>query len=153
MARSKLQKVRSPRQREGDVFAIALGELGFAFGRICAGGDHAYYDVLAVNVPPLDEIVNRPIIFRVPVARDALAAGGWRILGNVPLGGDLARPAVYRHQPVGSKQAFRYSAGTSVAASAAEVAPLETLATWFSMHIEQRLRNHFANRPDSAVKS
>jgi hypothetical protein len=69
------------------------------------------------------------------------------------LSGELAQPGVYRHQPVGSKQAFRYSSGKSFPASAVEVAPLEALATWFSMHIEQRLRNHFLNLPDPTVES
>jgi hypothetical protein len=73
---AKLPKVRSPQQREGDVFVIPLGNLGLAFGRICAGLDHAYYELLATVAPPLDDIVKRPIIFRVPVARDAIAAGG-----------------------------------------------------------------------------
>jgi hypothetical protein len=150
---TKLPKKRARRQREGDVYAVPLGDLGFGFGRICASFDHAYYDVLANELLSLDEIVRQPIIFRVSVARDAIAAGGWQILGNVPLSRELALPGVYRHQPVGSVQAFRHSAGQSVPASTEELAPLEALATWFPMHIEGRLRNHFLNLPDPTVES
>ena len=153
MSATNLPKKRSPRQRQGDVFAVPLGDLGFGFGRICAGFDHAYYDVRADDLLPLDEIVSRPTIFRVLAARDAIAADGWQILGNVPLSAELALPGVYRHQPVGSAQAFRYSSGQSVPASTEELAPLEAFAIWFSMHVEKRLRNHFLNQPDPTVES
>jgi hypothetical protein len=65
----------------------------------------------------------------------------------------LAIAAKYKHRPVGSRQAFVHVEGQSVPATDAEVEGLEVLATWFSNHIEQRLEDFFAGRPNKFAQS
>ena len=134
------------------MYVVPLSHLGFAFGHVCVGLDHAFYDLCCDVIPPLDTIVSSPIAFRVPVARDAVAAAGWTIVGNVPPSGELAKPGVYRHQPVGSPTAYRYSAGATSLADESKLDHLEPLATWFSHHIEQRLRDHFNGVPNETAR-
>ena len=52
--------------------------------------DPSYYDFHAETIPPIEDIIDKQIAFRVPVALDAALAAGWKVLGNAPLIGGLA---------------------------------------------------------------
>lgn len=130
------------------MLAVPLGDGRYGFGQVCVGLEQAYFDLVARQIPTLEAIVSSPVAFRVLVASDAVAAGGWKVLGNTAVRPELSNPGVYRHRPVGSASVYRYSAGVSAEASEEEVAGLEVFAVWFSMHIEERLRCHFAGQID-----
>lgn len=140
---------RTPPEKEGDVFAIPLGDDKYGFGQVCRGLDHAYFDLQSNIIPPLPEVVSGPVVFRVPVGKHTIRAGGWKILGNLPLVGPLAEYQAYRNQPVGSNQLYICRAGQFTQATLDEVRHLEALAFWFPMHIVERLRDHLAGRPNS----
>jgi hypothetical protein len=132
----------------GDVFEIDLGDGYYAFGIVCAGNDCAFFDLRSSKTPSLEEILSHKTIFRIPVAKDAFAPGRWKVLGNAALRGALAEHAEYRNQPVGSNQLFLYRAGKFTPASLEDVKDLEPLAVWFDQHVEERLRDYFAHRPN-----
>lgn len=144
---------RGPMLKEGAVYALPLNDGSFAFGQVCCGGDFAVFDLKSQKPISAEEVIKSEVAFRVPVARDAAKEGGWKRIGDAPLRGKLAERAKYRHQPVGSAQVFVYSNGVSTPADPEEVQGLETLATWFSMHVEQRIQDHFAGRPNAFVES
>jgi hypothetical protein len=135
------------------VYAIPLLDGRFAFGQVAAGLDMAFFDHAApaehAESLGVDEIIAKPVAFRVPIAMDAPSEGKWLLLGSAPLRGALAHAAKYKHKPVGAKQANLYSEGKSLPATDEGTAGLEVLATWFSMHIAQRLEDHFAGRPNA----
>lgn len=113
----------------------------------------AFFDFRSKNeLEDVEEILRHRIAFRVPVAPDAAASGGWRLLGIAQLRGQLAERACYRHRPVGSQEAYLYKAGVSSPASPEELEGLEDLSTWFSTHVEERLEDHFAGRPNRHVE-
>jgi len=59
------------------------GDDTFGFGQVCRDFDHAYFDLRSLTIPDLPDIVRYPVIFRVPVGKHTIRAGGWRILGNL----------------------------------------------------------------------
>lgn len=133
---------------EGDVIAIPLNDGFFGFGQVCHGGDFAFFDLKAKEKVSPEVVVQQPVLFRVPVTRDALSAAGWFVLGNQPLRSELAVRGRYKHRPVGSEQAFLYTEGRSTPASESELEGLEVLAIWFPHHVVERLERHFnADRP------
>jgi len=132
--------------KDGDVFQIDLDTGRHAFGIVAAGGEHAFFDVLAEIVPRLEEIAGARVAFRVWGPADAIRSGRWRVIGNVPLAGKLAEPSAYRNQPVGSNQLYLYRAGVLTPATLDEVKDLELAAWWDADSIEQRLKDHFAGR-------
>lgn len=138
----------------GSVYSIKLRNGEYAFGQVCAGGDYAFFDLKLVEPsPPIETVINSPVAFRVPVAADAAVIGGWQLIGvALPLG-TLAFRGQYRHRPVGSQQVFLYTEGRSSPATEDEVKDLEVLATWFSNHVESRLEDHFAGRPNEFAQS
>ena len=82
------------------------------------------------------------------MGKHTIRAGGWRILGNLPLAGALAEYQAYRNQPVGSNQLYIYRAGQFTPAGVDDVRHLEAFAFWFPAHIVERLQDHFAGRPN-----
>jgi len=136
------------KEKEGDIFAIPLGDDIYGFGQVARDFDHAYFDLRSLTIPDLTEIVRYPVIFRVPVGKHTIRAGGWRILGNLPLAQALADYQAYRNQPVGSNQLYIYRAGQFTPAGVDDVRHLEAFAFWFPAHIVERLQDHFAGRPN-----
>lgn len=145
---------RPARPKPGSVYAIRLSDGDYAFGQVCAGGDFAFFDWKAATPPPeIETVVEHAVAFRIPVAVDAPAAGHWELIGSAVLHGALSLPGRYKHRPVGSPQVFLYTEGRSVPSSEDEVKGFEVLATWFSNHVEQRLEDHFAGRPNKYAQS
>ena len=136
----------------GSVFAVPLGDGTYGFGQICNGMDHAYFDLRSETILPLENVIAHRVLFRIPVAVDAIKSGKWSIIGQSPLTGNLAEPGKYRHQPVGSNQLYLYQAGQSLPADLEKVKDLELFAVWFDMHVVERLLDHFAAKPHRTVE-
>jgi hypothetical protein len=145
-------RAKQRKYRPGDVFEVDLGDGFHGYGIIAAGSDHAFFDLRALQTPPLDEILTHRVVFRVPVSREPFASGHWRIVGNASLTGELREPAVYRNQPVGSNRVFRYQSGKLTPSSVEEVENLELLAVWLEQHIVDRLNDYFAGRQNRLVE-
>ena len=145
--------MRQRKIREGDVFAISLGDGTHGFGQVSRGGDYAFFDLRRKELPDIAEVVRSPIAFRVPMVGDSAREGRWISLGNAPLLGALAQEASYWNQPVGSNQ-LRICRGTTfVPATAAEVGGLELMAWWYEGHVVQRLIDHFEGRQNPLAES
>ncbi len=147
------RKVRGRRkQKEGDVFQVELGDGRYAFGIVAAGDEHAFFDFCALTIPRVDEVVATKVAFRIWGPADAISSGRWKVLGNIPLSGSLAEPGSYRNQPVGSNQLYLYRGGSRTPATVEDVKDLEATAWWNAEHVEQRLRDHFAGKPNALVE-
>jgi hypothetical protein len=147
------KRVRKRREIElGTIFEIDLGSIGRAYAVRSAGNDVAFFDYLSHEVPLLELLVSRKILFRLNVAYDELVSGHWPIVGHVTLPETLAQPAAYWNQPVGSNDVFIYQQGTLQPAARDDVRALEPLVIWFQSHAEQRLRDYFEGRPNKAIQ-
>lgn len=140
----KIKRQRKP--KEGDVLATPLGDGSYGFGQVCHTGDYAFFDLRAVDFPSIEDIVARPVAFRVPMVGGSAKAGGWVVLGNLPPAGPLAEAADYRNQPVGSNQLYLIKGNECIPASYEEVRDLELMSWWFEHHVVERLQDHFAGR-------
>ena len=134
----------------GDFYAIAL-EGRYAFGRMVRRGELACYDLMSPTILDLDAIEKAPILFIVPVMRDCFVSPGWQLLGNRPLAGELLKPVMhFREDPItgfvdiDEEGEFRPYADE-------DLSKLERVAGWSAWHIESRLRDHFAGRPNQIV--
>ncbi len=146
----KLAKPKRP--AVGDVFSIDLGNGSFAFGRILHHADFAFYDLNSKEVPSINEIVSKEILFIIPVHEIEPNSSGWSVLGNLPLEPDLEiLPKYFIHNPLTGQ--YSISCGYEVVrCSREEVAGLEASAVWAHQHVEDRLRDHFAGVPNVWVE-
>lgn len=135
----------------GDVFAVPLASGGCAFAVACCRNEFAFFNIRSENPNLPDRLLDFTLAFRVPVAMDAPQAARWRNVGNIQLPDAYLRPGRYLHRPVGSDQCFIYSDGAEVPAAFEECQDLEVLATWFSVHVEERLEALFAGRESQVV--
>ena len=144
----KAKAKRSRKPKAGDLFAISLGDGTYGFAQVAHTGDYAFFDFRAERAPPLEEIVSHPVAFRVPAVSGVASKGGWTALGNLPPAGALAQPAAYVNQPVGSNQLFLIVGNRRTPATYEQAKGLEAMAWWFEHHLLQRLKDHFAGRPN-----
>ena len=137
--------------KEGDVIAIALPGGRLCFSRALKSPLMAFYDLAATTVPPIDQIVACPILFKIWVMR--LKPANWTLVGNWPLTEGLLKPTdFYKRDPI-SARLTRYREGEEVAATREECLQLENAAVWSAEHVEERLLAHIEGRPSIWVET
>jgi len=147
--------MKRQRRREGDIVAIDLGDDTLAFGRVLEEPLLAFYDLRmpTTETPDLQEIVTRPILWRLWVMNHAVTRGRWKVLGSIPLEEPLKRePTFFKQDPI-SGAVTLYRSQTEYPSSAEECEQLERAAVWEPEHVEDRLRDHFDGRPNKWVES
>lgn len=135
------------RAHEGEFVAVPLdGE--YAFLRIARKARFALYGFKAATIPPLEEIEKHRILCILGGSPEAMASGHWRVIGRKPLEPALLMPVKYFRHPQGSVYVDIYKEGEFKPYAGEDLTKLECLAAWEPRHIEERLRNHIAGRPD-----
>ena len=131
--------------KEGDVIAIALPGGRFCFSRALKSPLMAFYDLVTTTVPTIDQIVTRPVLFKIWVMR--LKSANWTLIGNRSLTEDLLMPTdFYKRDPITARLTI-YREGREVDATREECMPLECAAVWSAEHVEERLLAHIEGRP------
>ena len=139
----------------GSVVKVPLGDGGFAFGQMLKTPEYAFFDLRATEDVGVDAIVRRAVLFRLWVMRYAHSTGRWTKIGSAPLSEELTR-SVYRFKQdsINPSDIHLYKDGKEGAqVSAAECSGLECAAVWDPDHVEHRLRDHFAGRPNKWAES
>jgi hypothetical protein len=147
--------MKRQRRKEGDIVAIDLGDGTLAFARVLREPLLAFYDLRVRNqeTPSIQEIVKRPVLWRIWVMNYAITGGRWKVMGNSPLEEALKRePTFFKQDPI-SGDVTLYRAETEYPASIEECEHLERAAVWDPEHVEDRLRDHFDGRPNKWVES
>ena len=148
MARAKKIK-----RKVGDVLAIKLEDGSFSFGRVLEEPLIAFYDCKSVDKLSLEEIVSKPIIFKVWVMNSAVESGRWEVLGNEPLDQGLEEiPKFFKQSPLNKKFSIYYQ-GVETPSTKEECQELERAAVWDPEHVEDRLRDHYEGVPNQWVES
>jgi hypothetical protein len=113
----------------------------------------AFYDFCTRREMITDEIIRKPIAFKVNVMHDAIKSGRWPIVGNKPLEAEMMTPVHFSKQDVIDKnrisiywQVERGPDVVEVPATFEECIGLEPGVVWYADHLEDRLRDHFAKR-------
>ncbi len=131
----------------GEFIALPVGK-GFGFAR-CRGSVHfAFYDFLAPDIAPIDEIKRHPVLFTVCCNSERLAKGVWKVIGQEPLEPELAEPPRYVRNPSGSEYVDIYCDGKFRPYAGEDLTKLEPCEVWDTPEqVEERLRLHFIGRP------
>jgi hypothetical protein len=117
--------------------------------------DMAFFDARSTAELPIDEIVARPVLFRVAVHKSAYNTGRWLRVGAVPIP-DALRGGVpeFRQDPITGHLEISDDEGVTFRdATLDECRGLERLAVWEPEHVEDRLRDHYAGVPNKWVES
>ncbi len=135
----------------GDILKIDLGDGAICFARALAEPAYAFYDLKVEVVPDLRTVILTPVLFTVWVMNHAVTSGRWEIIGNFPLEKNLEiTPKFFKQDPINKKLCI-YFQGKEIPASIEECEKLERAAVWEPGHIEDRLRDYFAGRPNQWV--
>jgi Immunity protein 26 len=138
------------RYPSGTVFLIRLGEGWIGYGWI-VGGDVAFLDVRTREESLISaiQVTSYSIAFRLWVMDYAVRPGSsWTIIGAAIPSEEQARP-VWRFKQDGiTGQLYKTLDGSEEIAVSVELATaMECAAVWDPLHVEDRLRDHFAGRP------
>jgi len=147
----------------GRVVRVDLGDGRCAYGRQLLSVQVEFYDYVSEPDHAVDllDVVQLPVAFTTAVMNNAFRRNGrWELLDVVTLS-RKEQASVYRHAQVDSISGrlsvywVDPAAGTSgkTPATLAECLTLEPSAVWDPEHVEDRLRDHFAGRPNRWLES
>jgi len=138
----------------GDILRVELGDGSHTYARVLGEASYAFYDARTRSEIETSEIVKQPILFIVAVMRYAVTKGHWKRVGNVPLEPALLTlPLKFIQDALDPTQFRIYDNGHIRPATRKECEGLEREAAWDPEHVEERLRDHFAGRPNRLVES
>lgn len=142
----------SPQRTVGAIIELDLADGHYAYGRILADASFGFYDLYTVErVRDLEQIITRPILFIVAVNNGAVNAGRWVKIGKRPLPAALQQlPLKFIQDPLNLDRFELYDplTGSITPALKEECAGLERCAVWDPSHVEERLRDYHAGRPN-----
>ncbi|HUR14495.1 MAG TPA: Imm26 family immunity protein [Mycobacteriales bacterium] len=145
----------------GRVVGIPLGDGRCGFGRQLAGGAVEFFDFAAPCDTEVDllKLVQESIAFKVWVMDSAFKrTGSWTLLDVVPPGPNELRTVERwaKRDPISGRFSLYWRDGATSGEEPAELADLEGLevaAVWSANHVEDRLRDHLAGRPNKWATS
>jgi hypothetical protein len=142
------------KKKIGHLYKIPLGNQSYAYGQVVTKVDHVFFDFNDDGkCEDYEKILLSPVVCRCTVDRYVLSKGYWEIIGTFPV-----NDAYTKYQDLFSYNYYSnryeiFKQGTGfVPASWEEIKDLEPFASWGHTHIEQRLRDHFAGRPNYIIE-
>ena len=146
-----MSQKRRVKRRPGDVIAVPLGSGRLAFGLVLEERLVAFFDGEAgVGAePPLEELVRWPVAFRVWVMNQPIKDGSWPVIGRAPIPTELRElPSFFKQDAISKKVTITRTGAEERTPEPGEAESLEPAAVWSANHIEDRLRDHLAGRPN-----
>jgi len=138
--------------REGSLLRISLGDGTDVFARVIPNSQVAVYAhrVSQGDAPPPGVFGSKPL-WKLTVMKSALISGRWKVVDARPLEPELASPVEYfmRDRLTGRYSVYRSSDGHTRDSTFEECKGLEAAAAWEAEHVEDRLRDYFAGRPNA----
>jgi hypothetical protein len=146
------------RRREGDVLKIALGDGRHSYAQVSGDPLVVFFEGAFTDDLPLSRVPHLPVLFRIWVHDDAIKKGVWPVIGNQPLTPENeAEPFFYKQDDMTGALSLYHSTfdqtGWERPSSATECAGLECAAVWDAEHVEDRLRDHYAARPNKWLQT
>lgn len=137
----------------GSVFEVTLDDGALAYGIVVEFPLAAFFDLRASDRPSLEDILSSEVLFRIWIMRSALGKSGWPVIGFASVPPHLtATPTFYKFDTIARKFSL-YLNGTETPASRDQCLPFECASVWSASHVEERLTDHFAGRPNRWVES
>jgi hypothetical protein len=140
----------------GDVVSIPLGDNRVAFGWVLKEPLLAFFDYSCDTsaIPAVSEIINKPIAFRIDVMNHAVTRGRWPVIGHATVPDKLLQtPWFFKKDIISGELSITQTGAEEIPATYEQCKALERCAVWDPEHVEDRLRDHFAGRPNVWVES
>ncbi len=145
---------KKQKRKRGDIAKIDLGNSFFAFAQVLESPLMAFFDFRSKVIPPISDIVAKPIAFKLWVMKYAVTDGDWPIVGHAPVNRSInERPPFFKKDSISGKFTITYSGAEEEDAELEDVIDLECAAAWDPEHVVDRLNDHFAGRPNKWVES
>jgi len=143
------------RRKVGSVVRIQLNEREFAFAQVLKEPLCAFFHYKSENpAPSIETIIASPIAFCIWVRNKPITSGEWPVLGVAAVSPSIDQhPAFFKKDVVSGKLFITHDgAGDEEPVTADRIAGLECAAVWESAQVVERLRDHFAGRPNYWVE-
>lgn len=143
------------RRLVGDVVRIDLGDGTHTYAQILHEPLVAFFDIIRTDQEAaLDEIIAHKVLFKIWVMNRAVTSGRWPVVGHAEVPSELAKRQWFcKQDPIDLRKLVRHSDGEELPATFEECEKLERAAVWSAEHVEDRLRDHWAGRPNKWVES
>jgi hypothetical protein len=151
-----MSRKRKIRRTVGDIVAIPIDEDHVAFGLVLEEPLLALFDFKCEvgEVPTVEDIVRRPVAFRIWVMNHPIVDGSWRIVGRVAVPENLAdAPWFFKQDPISGRVTITKTGAEEVSPAPNQAEALEPAAVWEPEHVIDRLRDHFNGRPNKWVEA
>jgi hypothetical protein len=140
----------------GAIVKIELGDGHHTYARILDKANYAFYDIRTQEeITDLYQIISRPILFIIAAYDDVVTKGRWLKIGKLPLE-EFLQVLPYKFiqdkQKPENFELYNSNTGETKPASKEECKNLECAAVWKASHVEERIRDHFAGRPNIWVE-
>ena len=158
---AKRQGHERPAKRQrfepGAVLRVGLDDGTHTYARMLSHSPYlAVYDARRSDDDiDVEQVVRSPVLFVVAVSAAAYRSGRWRRVGWVPpLAGAVEIPKFFMQDIFDPQQCQVVDhLGGQRAATPPECVGLERLAVWAAEHIEERVRDHYENRPNAHLEA
>ena len=142
------------RRKEGDLLRIPIDQTWHTYARVLRTPLLAFYDARTDGDLKPEEIIRRPILFKLWVMHRATTSGRWRRVAHVPLEPELLEePTFFKQDPLKPNKFSLYRGTDEIPATRGQCEGLERAAVWEPENVEERLRDHYLAKPNKWVKS
>ena len=135
----------------GDVVRVPLEDGTHTYARVLPEATFAFYDSRTAEALPVTKVVRKPVLFFVAVMNRAIKERRWEIIGHAPLETGFQSPPRFIQDALNKERFEIYEHGRIRPATRQECVGLEREAVWEPEHIEDRIRDHYAGRPNKWV--
>lgn len=136
----------------GAFLGIKLNTGSWAYARILGYASYAIYDLITNDiVTSINDIKNSNVLFIVAVYDHAVNTGRWIKIGKAPLEEKFKiLPMKYIQDALNPNLFSLYDPNTGdiTPANKQDCLMLERAAVWEPEHVEERILDHYANRPN-----
>lgn len=151
-----MEKKKRFRERIGMVFRVPLRENNqYAYGQVATEVDNIFFDHVDTEGQwtPVEQILQKPVIFYVTVDQYVLKQELWEVLGVWPVDPqNTVFPDPFVWDDIAKKYFIMKSGVGDIPATIEDIQDRELLSSWGEWHVEDRLRDHFAGRPNYFVE-
>jgi hypothetical protein len=142
-------------RKVGNILSIPLSDGDHGYGFELAHGLVVVVNYKGKKDLPAQEVARIEPLFKVYVMDYAVKKGRWPVVGHVELAEFWLQPQkFYRQDALDPSQLFiRTSEGVETPTDLQGIQGLEKAAVWDPEHVEVRIQDHFAGRPNISLKA
>jgi Immunity protein 26 len=147
--------LRRVKKKEGDIFRVELDESRHSYAVALKHPLFAFLDIMTDSELSVNSIENLKVIFAVCVMDYATKSGIWDKVGHTEVFKDyLDDYRFFKQDSIsGRLTSYRDRDGDEFPIDYKTASTMEAAAVWDPHHIEERIRDHFAGKPNKWVEA